>query len=98
MKIVHITFEKLTGLKGTIDGWFKCDPNAVDSKLPIVFITVCDLGITFRQNGKLLGFDFAGGKSIAERDNYAKHFRYGSNFLIKEISDSGARSVSQNPN
>lgn len=97
-QIVHITFEKLTGLKGTIEGDFICVPESIDAKLPLVFeADLIHLGyFVFRQGEKDIPISPV---SFEQYSNYAGHFIYGTNFLIKEWSyGGGVRINSQNPN
>lgn len=102
-QIVHITFEKLTGLKGDIEGCFICDLadcDRINKALPVIF----------REGHKdILGNNmllFTQGNhwfTLTVQDNqfhnYLEHFLYGVNFLIKEWSyGSGVDTGSKNPN
>jgi hypothetical protein len=97
MRVVHITFEKLTGLKGSFEGVFICDVE-LDPKLPLVFnaFLLSKSQFVFTQGGKYVYMQPV--ESIHTL-NYIEQFYHGVNFLIKEWSyDSGARSVSTNSN
>lgn len=104
-QIVHITFEKLTGLKGEIEGDFIAYNYGlftpmVDLSLPVVFLTDGPNGdqtdFVFRQNEKYFALRPV---NQNERSNYEEHFTYGTNFLIKEWSyGSGVDRHSENPN
>lgn len=96
-QIVHITFEKLTGLKGTFEGVFVCD-NELDKCLPLVFnaFLLSKMEFVFTQDGKYVYMRLANWR---ESVNYLEHFIYGVNFLIKEWSyGSGVDTGSKNPN
>lgn len=96
-EIVHITFEKLTGLKGTIEGDFNVDrPDLVNQELPIIFIGLYKKSFCFRQGPFKIYMDPVD-KGVSVLANYFSHFRYGVNFLIKEWSD-GANLRSKSPN
>lgn len=104
-QIVHITFEKLTGLKGEINGDFIAYNYGlwspmVDLSLPVVFLTSGPNGdytdFVFRQNEKYFALRPANQNAWS---NYQEHFTYGVNFLIKEWSyGSGVDTGSKNPN
>jgi hypothetical protein len=105
-EIVHITFEKLTGLKGTIEGTFIVSnfglwPKMVDTALPVVYLgdgmaSGGEINMVFRQGVQyfiLQTFQPDGG------ENYFEHFEYGVNFLIKEWSYGGGVKINRvNPN
>lgn len=90
-EIVHITFEKLTGLKGTIEGDFIATnfglwSPMVDTSLPVIFLTDGPLDdskgqLFFRQGEKYFLL-----KALFMNCNYREHFTSGTNFLIKEWS------------
>lgn len=95
--LVHITFEKMTGLKGTFEGIFICDA-ALNQNLPIIFVAYLQSRnvYVFTQNGKYVYMRAA---NTSDTLNYLEQFYYGVNFLIKEISGSGGGKVhSQDPN
>lgn len=107
MEIVHITFEKLTGLRGTVEGDFIAYNYGlwhpiVDTSLPVIFLTE-------GPNGDHMDFVFSQSEkhfvlrpiNENERENYLEHFQYGMNFLIKEWSygrGDGIKITNQNPN
>lgn len=96
-EIVHITFEKLTGLKGTIEGVFICE-DKLDASLPLIFNAFLIHGMTFVFTQ---GEQYVYMKLVNWRDsvNYIEHFMYGRNLLIKKWSNGGGVRVSgQNPN
>lgn len=103
-EIVHITFEKLTGLKGTIEGDFIAYnfglwDTLFDKSLPVVFLTDGPYGdLVFRQGYKYFVLRPAQQKEIG---NYSEHFKHGVNFLIKEWSNGRGERItvnSQSPN
>lgn len=91
-EVVHIKFEKLTGMKGDIEGDFIAynfglwNP-IVDPHLPVVFLTNGGPGeemlFVFSQNEKHFVLDPV---DKNEDRNYLEHFTSGVNFLIKEWS------------
>lgn len=100
MEIVHITFEKLTGLKGTIEGYFIADPENINVKLPIIYEPELCFGfpfLTFSQLGTNITIRPA---VMSDLEDYKEHFERGTNFLIKELRYGGGRiqTASQSPN
>lgn len=99
-EIVHITFEKLTGLKGTIDAVVECkDPGRIDLRLPIVYIGYLGIQkrLVFRQTPNWFYMKLV---DLAGFKNYHEHFKYGTNFLIKEWSNGRGEPIkhSNSPN
>lgn len=98
-QIVHITFEKLTGLKGEIEGWFMCDPKKIDISIPLVYrcnsiiIGKGALQFIFSQCNYYVGLEAVGG----DINNYLEHFKYGTNFLIKSWSYGGGVTINSQP-
>lgn len=78
--IVHIVFEKLTGLKGTIEGYFHHRSGTVDNRLPVVYIG----GSRFRQGEQIIILE-----PLTDKENYIEHLNYGVNLLIKEWNGRG---------
>lgn len=99
-EIVHITFEKLTGLKGTFEGVFVCDEE-LDVQAPLVFnaFMVHNSDFVFTQNGKYVYMKPLESMFIL---NYIEHFLSGVNFNIAKWSyGRGAgynKSISNSPN
>jgi hypothetical protein len=99
-QIVHITFEKLTGLKGEMEGYFIVDISGeVDKRLPMVFHSVdyANARFLFSQGGCtciwLKPVDFF------TYQNYLEHILHGVNFLIKSWSYGGGVTINnQSPN
>lgn len=83
-EIVHITFEKLTGLKGTIEGWFECHPEAIDETIPLILINDDLPTLVFEQAED--NFIYITPVEPVAIPNFKEHFQYGVNFLIKEWS------------
>jgi hypothetical protein len=100
-EIIHITFEKLTGLPGTIEGYFLTDFNdsMPNYHSPIVFesFRMFRNEFTFRQDCYLFIL-----RPVSQTDvtNYLEHFYHGVNFMIKEwtVYGSGVGTGSKNPN
>lgn len=98
MEIVHITFEKITGLKGTIEGDFHVT-GLVDFRIPLIYLKVisgCEF--LFRQGKDKV---YLRPVDIESLGNYKEHFEHGVNFLIKEWSygrGDGIKITNQNPN
>lgn len=82
--LVHITFEKLTGMKGTFEGVFYCN-QVISKEIPIVFsgYYLSNQEFVFTQDGK---YFFMRAVQPMETLNYFEHFFYGVNFMIKEWS------------
>jgi len=96
-EIVHITFEKLTGLKGTIEGIFVCE-DKVDPSLPLVFnaFLMHNMTFVFTQDGKYIYMRLVNWRDTV---NYFEHFIHGVNFIIKEWSyGRGVGTINKNPN
>jgi hypothetical protein len=96
-EIVHITFEKLTGLKGSFEGNFICY-DKLDPELPLVFnaFLLSNMEFVFTQNGQYVYMKLVNWR---ESINYLEHFISGVNFLIKEWSyGSGVDTGIKNPN
>lgn len=94
-QIVHIKFEKLTGLQGDIEGDFLVS-GYFDFRLPIVFVYHVDhIGSFFTQNDHIFII-----RPISGMQNYGEHFEYGMNLLVKEACayGSGVDTGSKNPN
>lgn len=97
-QIVHITFEKLTGLKGDIEGDFIIDHGKIDQESPLVFIAfVTTTGNLVFNHGKSQLWIRA--VQFQDNINYFEHFRLSVNLIIKEWSyGSGVDIGSKNPN
>lgn len=96
-QIVHITFEKLNRIPGTIEGVFICDEE-LDTRLPLVFnaFLISKMEFVFVQDGRYFYMKLANWR---ESINYIEHFLYGGPLLIKEWSHgSGVDTGSKNPN
>jgi hypothetical protein len=97
-EIVHITFEKLTGLPGTIEGDFVCE-DKVDTRLPLILnaFLVHNMTFVFTQDEKYVYMKLVNWR---ETVNYLEHFLYGRNLLIKEwtVYGSGVDTGIKNPN
>ena len=88
-EIIHITFEKITGLKGTFEGDFICeDFHKLDKRLPLIFnaFIVSKGEFVFVQDGR---YFYMRPVNPGWTLNYVEHFYYGVNFLIKEWSNGG---------
>lgn len=81
-EIVHITFEKLTGLRGKLEGWFECDPKSIDQSVPIIFDRPKFGCVVFRQQGKDIRLFYPKGTAWTDKVSFVEHFRHGVNFLI----------------
>jgi hypothetical protein len=81
--LVHITFEKITGLKGTFEGVFVSD-DMISKKLPLVFnaFILAQNQFVFTQGGKYIYLRPAESVSTI---NFLQHFASGVNFLVKDI-------------
>lgn len=100
-EIVHITFEKLTGLKGEIEGDFICDPQEIDQRLPFVFQNFNHelFWFWFSHNGKSIIISPTSSMSTEAIYNFLEHIKSGTNLLIKEWSHGGGVTInSQSPN
>jgi hypothetical protein len=100
-QIVHITFEKLTGLKGEIEGDFICDlrdSSRIDKRLPIIFK---EGHKDLMGNNTLLFTQGDEWFTLTVQDNqfqnYLEHFMYGVNFLIKSWSYGGGVTINSQP-
>lgn len=96
-QIVYITFEKLTGLKGTFEGVFICE-DELDARLPLLLnaFLISKMEFVFTQDGRYVYMKLANWR---ESLNYLEHFMYGGLLLIKEWSyGSGVDTGSKNPN
>jgi hypothetical protein len=105
-EIVHITFEKLTGLKGTFEGTFECmslSPVKEGDVIVLRYLLEDDYGVIF-SNGDV---DFALLFLMFEnnRMDYIRHFVIGRNFLISRLCSYGRgaesgynKNASQSPN
>jgi hypothetical protein len=94
--LLHITFEKLTGLKGDIEGDFLIS-GAFDLLRPIVFVLhIESVGTFFTQDDRIFTI-MPVGQPV---DSYAAHFEYGMNLLVKEARGygSGVDTGIKNPN
>lgn len=98
-QIVHITFEKLTGLKGDIEGDFICihdNAEKIDPRLPIILDAYCISkgSIVLRQGNTKIAV-----RPVESRFymNFLDHFRYGTNFLIKSWSYGGGVTINSQP-
>lgn len=81
--LVHITFEKITGLPGTFEGEFICD-NRLEKNMLLIFNSfLADSTFVFTQDGKYI---FMRSVTPTASLNYLEHFYYGVNFLITELS------------
>jgi hypothetical protein len=100
-EIVHITFEKLTGLKGSIEGEFVIT-NTKQLQGVYVFRSWTPSNILLTQGNDILLLHFLPHLSLKECKNYREHFRSGTNLLIKEWrsydAGRGAEHISQSPN
>lgn len=99
MEIVHITFEKLTGLNGTFEGVFICEEK-LDPKMPLMLdaFLLSKMEFVFLQDGRYVYMKLANWR---ESINYLGHFMYGGLLLIKEWSygrGGGIKITNQNPN
>jgi hypothetical protein len=85
LDVVHIKFEKLTGLHGTVEGMFTGDMDKIKPELPLIFeaVLISHSTFVFRQDGQYIYLKPA---DFREVTNYLEHFRHGVNFLIKEWS------------
>jgi len=95
---MYITFEKLTGMKGTIEGVFIGDPDSIDVRLPIIYNPYDEKDgiLKFRQGAKWITLEPTCPYHLMD---YRNHFNMGINFLIKELRyGGGVRINSQNPN
>lgn len=93
--LIHITFEKITGLKGTFEGIFICD-GVINTALPLTFNSYLQerQEFVFTQDGRYI---FMRAANSSETLNYLEQFYYGVNFLISE-SDGGGKIHSQDLN
>lgn len=87
LEVVHITFEKIAGLGGDIEGIVMCDrPERIDKNAPIIFRGFTGIKMLFTQMDECFFLQIVEVKSVA---NFNEHFSYGTNFLIKEWSNGG---------
>lgn len=97
MEIAHITFEKITGLKGTFEGVFVCDQK-LDETLPLVFKAWIQQSnkFVFSQDEQLV---YLRPLDLKDTLNFMEQFYYGVNFLIKQVTYDGAvKTDRENPN
>lgn len=84
-QIVHITFEKITGLKGTIEGWFECDPETIDPRFPLVY-RYNRLGhINFTNGENKVRLYFLTSDHWSWKQNFVEHIKHGVNLMITKI-------------
>lgn len=98
-QIVHITFEKLTGLKGEIEGWFTCNPDEIDTRLPLVFQNYHKelMYFYFSHNGKSIIINMPASEPYLVVLNFLQHLEYGTNLLIKSWSYGGGVTINSQP-
>lgn len=94
-QIVHITFEKLTGLKGEIEGDFICHPETIDPTIPLILINDELPRLVFEQAED--DFIYMQPANMNQFNNYKEHFKYGTNFLIKSWSYGGGVTINSQP-
>jgi hypothetical protein len=96
-QIVHITFEKLTGLKGTIEGWFECDPKSIDLQLPLVY-RYSRLGhVNFTNGENKVRLYFLKSDPWQWKTNFVEHIKHGVNLLITRIEHGGGVTINSQP-
>lgn len=100
LEVVHITFEKLTGLKGTIEGDFiRVADAGRDSVNRVLVFRGGDLySVKFSEGDANFEFQFTPQLTIRERMDFYNHFAIGRNFLIKEWSNGGGVRTDVNKN
>lgn len=85
--LAHITLEKITGLKGDVEGVFYVN-GEIKPELPLVFNSFlqADSTFVFTHNEQYV---YLRPVETISTLNYLEHFYYGVNFLIKEITYGG---------
>lgn len=97
-QIVHITFEKLTGLNGDIEGVFLVDGHP-DERLPLVFEPTMSQDFEYFVFRQEKNYFVVTAVQSSENADFFSHFKFGMNLLIKEWSyGSGVDTGSKNPN
>lgn len=108
-QIVHITFEKLTGLKGTIEGVFEFDPDLIDFEAPLVYASSAMIvhmrngvatgmvtgNVIFSHNERFIMLEFLPNEKNMK--DYIQHFESGRNFMVKEMSYGGGVTINSQP-
>jgi hypothetical protein len=97
-KLVYVTFEKITGLSGDIEGVFLVDGNP-DTRLPLVFEPTVSQSsdiFVFRQEDN---YFLLTAVQSSENEGFFNHFKFGMNLLIKSWSyGSGVDTGTKNSN
>jgi hypothetical protein len=102
-EIVHITFEKLTGLKGMFEGDFECmskDPIKEGDILVLRYVLEDDHGFIFSSGENEIALTFL--RFENNKTDYLRHFSIGRNFLVSRLhtygGDGRVKINSQSPN